>query len=265
MVNRMARILAWILALWSITGCGVRSTAYGPLVECSYSYGGGMLGDSYQEKLYTNEAGEIILRVESNAEMGFPVFIREYRAEADALDNMRKIIDRYNLPAWSKLPLDENAIQMDGPTASISMVFDNNASGGSQQEWYTVSYAYKLPRNGQKTLDEFRSGLTRYIAEEPLEAWCENRDGDIIGVPPGKLGSEEANALNRLLYACYEFTWALDDGIRFHYAGEETIDGTTCYVFALENEAATRYAMGPSYTQLWVRSETDAAWTPYKS
>ena len=255
-------VLLTLLSLFPLSRCSIGSPSLGPLLECSYSHGGGMMGDGYVEKLYTDDSGEPVLRVESRSAHNHPLLIEEYRAGADALERLRELIDRYRMTAWSKLPMDRDAVSMDGPSTSITMVFDNSEVGGYRRDSYTVNYASKLSENAAEALKTFREEMHRDIGAL-LDARYENNRGEVVGAPPDEDGSEAADALKRLFWDCGDFTSALNDGVCFRYAGAETVDGTDCHVFALENEAGQTYAVGPDYGEIWQKSAAAPDWAPY--
>ena len=80
------------------------------LVECSWSHSGDENGNTDRLTLARGDDGKIYLTVEFSPALWEPLKTDVYLAGDDALDQMREIIDRYNLAAWKDLPQGLNLL-----------------------------------------------------------------------------------------------------------------------------------------------------------
>ena len=232
----------------------------GVLRACSYSSSGDMNGNVYTAALRENDSGALTLTVRESPAFNIPILVTTYRADSDALDRMRGIIDRYGMNTWSDLPIDESMIALDAPSTGITMEYDPAEKGGSR-EWCSVSYDAKLPENGWEALRAFKDCLFQWeTADRLTEAYYETMDGVRVGELPGAPDSGETEALKRLFWS-YAFTGTVGEGTPFTYEGRLRIRGEECYVFSVETDPVTRFAIAEDGYDVLIK-EGSGRWTP---
>ena len=142
-------------------------TEHGELLSCGYSNSGDMNGNVDSAELKRQENGSLILKTQYSPSHDIPIEVKEYRADEDALDKLRTIIDEYNLSAWERLPRSDY-FALDAATKRIYMAFDDSASGGSRYESCSVDYDFMLPDKGYDILKKFTDCLFSWETEDRL-------------------------------------------------------------------------------------------------
>ena len=137
------------------------------LVECCWSRSGDENGNTDRLALARGDDGKIYLTVEFSPALWEPLRTDVYLAGDDALDQMREIIDRYNLPAWKDLPQGDEFV-LDAATLHINMYFDNRPIGGGRFDSYSFDEYAVLPPEGREILKEYKNCLSQWIAEDRL-------------------------------------------------------------------------------------------------
>jgi len=180
-------------------------TEHGKLVSVSFSRGGSMNGETFYMSVFEEE-GQLLFERSSSSQYSFPIRVWKYQTDTDALDQLRNYIDRYNLSVWKDLPFDEEMIALDGPSTSISMVFDDSKVGGSMREFCTISYDDVIPEGGYPILNDFVSLLSSFGKEEQfLETYL---DVDGRKIYTGRQIENSEEEIELLLEGC----WRSRDG-----------------------------------------------------
>ena len=143
-----------------------RKTPYGPLTEVRRESGGNRPGGSYRTILRADETGALRLTVYTSNIYYQPYTVCVYRADEDALAQLRAIIDRYGMTAWDDLPPDPDNVVLDGLTTDVTLVF----GGDGARKWETVRIYYesKLPEGAPGALRAFTDCLDQWATEERL-------------------------------------------------------------------------------------------------
>ena len=139
----------------------------GLLVECVWSDSGDENGNTDRLSLSRGEDGGIYLTAEYSPAVWEPLQIRVYRADDDALDQARALIDRYNLAAWKDLP-EGDEFALDASVTHISMYFDNSGYGGESYDSFSFDEFAALPPEGMKIMNEFRDCLKQWATDDRL-------------------------------------------------------------------------------------------------
>lgn len=159
-------------ALVGVSGCAVGggaggvSAGLGELVSCSHSASGDMNGNYYHAELRAADDGGLVLTVGESPDHMTPITVREYRADDDALDQLRAIIDKYDMVVWDDLPMGE-FFPLDAAGNSISMEFASSEPDG-YPESYSVDRYSDLPDEGFEAYDAFMKCLFQWKIEDRL-------------------------------------------------------------------------------------------------
>lgn len=145
-----------------------RKIAYGPLTEVRWERGGNKPGSSYLTILRADESGTPLLTVYSSDIYYEPYTVTVYRADADALEQLRVIADRHRMAAWDDLPPDRDNVMLDGLSTDVTLVFNNESVGGGRRETVRISYESKLPDGALDALREFTDYLNQWATGERL-------------------------------------------------------------------------------------------------
>ena len=173
MAGKTRKLLALTLCTAALAALGVaggctaapnESAALGPLLSCSHNASGDMNGNLYSATLERAEDGSMALVVLESPDHMTPATVSTYRADDDALDQMRAIIDRYDMTRWDDLPMSD-MFPLDAAGRSITMRFDD---GEGFWDSYTVDYYSELPEEGPEAFDAFLDCLFQWATPERL-------------------------------------------------------------------------------------------------
>ncbi len=234
-----------------------RTGDHGTLVEVCWKSDGNKQGSSYETILKADENGELRLTAYTSEFYYEPYSVNVYRADDDALEQLSSIIDRYNITAWSKLPMDRENVQLDGLSTSVAMIFEKEKNGSNKREYATVYYESKLPDGALDALKEVTDCMEQWaVPERLLDAHYETRRGGEIN---GELPDDEhvKDAFARLLKE-RAFGSQIDSGVSFAFRGEEVIEDNACHVFSLEKGEA--WAIGTENDAVYRRASGESVW-----
>lgn len=145
-----------------------RSAPHGPLVSCTYSRSGDSNGNVYTAQLDRTEDGEITLTIRQKTWHNEPLEISVYRADADAIEQLSAIVEKYNMAAWTDLPMSDHVL-LDGPSTGIGLDFTDT--------YVSISYNAALPDKAFDALRELSSCLFQWKQEDRLiEHYIEGAD-----------------------------------------------------------------------------------------
>ncbi len=71
---------------------------------------------------------------------------------------LKSYIKKYNLPAWSNLPMGD-LLALDMPNKTITLYYDNSKIGGTNLDKYVVNLYSRIPKDGLEYIDK----LLEYI------------------------------------------------------------------------------------------------------
>ncbi len=247
-MNKNLKIFLILMLLFCLvlsSSCA-KANEHGPLVRCATYRGGGMDGGSSRAEL-SEKDGQTVLVTAVSRYWNAPFRVSEYRADDDALPQLKEIADKYGMAAWHDLPYSE-LIALDAPSTSYVLVFDDSALNGMPYETVSFSLDQKLPRKGSEGVKALSSCLRQWEKDSRLiDRHWENMDGQELGRIPADADPEAGEALEELMEASMDFRSALmNEGKRFEYEGTQDIDGEACWVFILEGESPERFAIAGS-------------------
>ena len=136
---------------------------HGELVEILYSNSGNSVGNI--DKITINK-DKII--TEYSLGYGNDIKICEYSISLNDYNELLKIIDEYNLIAWSKLETNDEEFQLDGAEKYFNLVYDNSSIGGSDKELYYIYYNMKIPTDGYNVLNDLVNKMKSFVKDENL-------------------------------------------------------------------------------------------------
>lgn len=161
-----------------------RKTARGDLVRAEWASDGDKQGRSYEAVLASDDGGAPRLTRRASDFYDRPYTVTVYRADDDALDQLRALIDRFGMLAWSDLPLDRENMALDGLSTSIMLVFSEVRAGRRRREYYSISYESRLPEGAPEALRAFTDCLDQWaVPDRLLETRRETRRGEVIEGP----------------------------------------------------------------------------------
>ena len=132
-----------------------KDTKYDKLLEIKYSNSGNSLGNVDITTLYVNDN---ILTKEFATTHDEPIKITEYKVSKDNISYFKDMIKEYNFPAWRDLEMSD-LIALDGPTRSITFVYDNTNINNRPYEAYTIYYDMLIPDDGREALKQIEKEL----------------------------------------------------------------------------------------------------------
>lgn len=118
---------------------------HGKYTQVYYSSSGDMNGNV---DIMTLDLNNKVLKTEYSPSNGAPIETNEYRIQQEDIDELIKLLDKYNFVAWSKLPKVDSEVALDAPTTSMTITCDEN-------EWYTIDYNSKFPEGGWEIFSNF--------------------------------------------------------------------------------------------------------------
>ena len=150
---------------------------HGELISCTYSNSGDMNGNINSISL-KKENNKYILETNYTPRHDIPLNIVEYNVEEKDLNELIDYINKYNLPSWSKLPVDNDLIALDAPTESISISYDDSKYNKSEYEVYTINFNIKVSSTGYNILKEFINKLNNLKKEKNIIREYKESEGD---------------------------------------------------------------------------------------
>lgn len=145
-----------------------RKSPSGPLVEVRWESGGNKPGSSCKTILRADEAGAPRLTVYRSDIYYQPYTVSVYRADEDALEQLRSLIDRHRMIAWDDLPPDRDNVVLDGLSTDLTLVFGKESAGGRRRETVRIYYESKLPEGAHDALRAFTDCLNQWATDERL-------------------------------------------------------------------------------------------------
>ena len=145
-----------------------RTPPYGRLTEVRRESGGNKPGSSYRTILRADESGIPLLNVYASDIYYQPYTVSVYRADEDALEQLRAIVERHQMTAWDDLPPDRDNIMLDGLSTDVTLVFSNEKAGERKQETVRIFYESKLPEGALDVLREFTDCLNQWATDDRL-------------------------------------------------------------------------------------------------
>lgn len=142
---------------------------HGPLVRVEFYTGGGMEGGSEGITLFYDREGNALIETSRASEHSFPLAVRTYSADPDSFVILKKLAEKDNLPVWKDLPFDDEYIELDGPSSSLRLIFDDSGIGGNMRVSCNISYENVMPEGGGAILRNFTDTLSSYIRPENLK------------------------------------------------------------------------------------------------
>lgn len=136
-----------------LDGPGMERQAHDYINSCSYSYGGGMEGESEQIELTLLSDGSFSYSYyycptnggeETKVEKTFP-------DTEPVMDEIREICKRTGVLTWGELP-DSELVLLDAPTTAISFRFFDNC-------FYSVNSNDEIPEKGNGIFNEIYNYL----------------------------------------------------------------------------------------------------------
>lgn len=127
--------------------------------RCSYSHGGGMLGDVYTvtvEKIDDKKAELIIREAPAHNER---IVTKTYQIDAKVFDDLKKIMIDNNLYGVSKKGKSPYEV-LDGPSTSISYTF-------TDYDGFRISDYQNLNKNDYEAITNAKNTMLSYISGEP--------------------------------------------------------------------------------------------------
>ena len=122
----------------------------GDLIEITYSNGGGRNGDSDFISLDTKKKK---MTVESRTSHLDPLKVKEYKI--DNIDKLIEMIEKYNMPAWSTLPIDTSNLVLDAPIKTIIFSYKKD----NKVDYYNIDFNMMIEPFGRDILNEFLKEL----------------------------------------------------------------------------------------------------------
>ncbi len=91
-----------------------------------------------------------------NSTITFNFNYKETKYEINKINilHLKKIIKKYNLPAWANLPMGD-LLALDAPTKMIVLYYDNSKVGGAHLESYPINFYSRIPEDGFNYLNKF--------------------------------------------------------------------------------------------------------------
>ncbi len=153
-----------------------RKKPLGALVKVEWASEGDKRGRSFKATLQAEDGGAPSLTLRASDFYDRPYAVTVYRADGDALDRLRAMIDRYGMTAWAELPLDRSNIVLDGLSTGITLIFSDVRGGRQKREYYNIAYESCLPDGALEALHAFTDCLRQWaVPERLLETRCEPR------------------------------------------------------------------------------------------
>ncbi len=130
----------------------------GKLIALSFSSGGGHLGTFHLLTIIFSINQLITVDRENN---NSKTIDRKYSISNDDINEIKELIEDYNLPAWKNLPPDISSMKTDVPNNYFSIAYDNND--------YTFQYHTLLMTEEEKEIfKNFKDYIYSLIKEENL-------------------------------------------------------------------------------------------------
>lgn len=124
------------------------------VISCSYYTGGGMDGGSMSMRIYLNEKNEVWFEYYNQPFHGAEEESASYQIDNTSIKQIRQKCSEYGVLGWGELDYSEMVI-LDAPTTTVSFQYGDN-------EFYSVSSAYELPRKGNGFFSAFYEILNQY-------------------------------------------------------------------------------------------------------
>lgn len=137
---------------------------YAYLLTVTYSNSGDMNGNIDSITLDTTKK---IIKKRYAAIHSDPIEVKEYKINIEAINSINKIIEKYNLPNLSKLPMGD-LFAYDAPTKTLTFTYDNSKIGGSNYETYSINYYMKLSKKDIIHLNELTNYLNSLLKKDNL-------------------------------------------------------------------------------------------------
>lgn len=128
----------------------------GKLIKVEESSSGGMDGGHKYINLFVDKK-----EIEKEIQNWYnsPIEITEYKID-EGLNEFLDYIDKYNFPAWSKIPEDKELFALDAPSCSISLIYEND---NKRKEYYTIDYNIYSPGKYSEIFREFLNKFDKIL------------------------------------------------------------------------------------------------------
>ena len=190
------------------------------LVKCSYSHGGGMLGDVYVITVKKIDDNKSQLSIEESPSHNERIVTTMYDVDSEVFADLKQIMSDYNLYSVSKKGKSPFEV-LDGPSTSISYTFED-------YDGFRISDYQNLNKKDYEAIQKVRDTILSYAKGEPT-----------VSIEPHELGlnidgynliykMNSSKAAEHLveLSGKYLFDSYNDNGKKFHL--EEKLDISDC-------------------------------------
>ena len=98
-----------------------------------------------------------------------PLEVKKYKVSDEDINSIIDFINKYNLPAWSKLPSDPELYPLDAPSRILILEYDNSSVNGSEYESYSIDiHTMIFPKDTIKIVNDLINQMKSLIKEENL-------------------------------------------------------------------------------------------------
>ena len=133
---------------------------------------GEFLGITYSKNLGENDIDSIevegkelkILKYKGNKDK---IHIDEYKISESDYKDLKSFIDKYNLPAWTNLPV-ENIDLVEQDSESIVLIYNNENVGGNPYEFYVIDLNKGVKKEYYDYLVKFKKKIEVLLKKENL-------------------------------------------------------------------------------------------------
>ena len=190
------------------------------LTNCSYSHGGGMLGDVYKITVKKIDDNKSQLSIEEAPSHNERIVTKTYNIDSKVFDDLKQIMNDYNLYSVSKKGKSPFEV-LDGPSTSISYTFEDH-------DGFRISDYQNLNKKDYEAIQKVKDTILSYAIGEPtisIEAHelSLKIDGyNLIYKMNSSKAAEQLVELNgKYLFDSYN-----DNGKKFHL--DEKLDVSNC-------------------------------------